>query len=612
MKQLFTKASMILLVFSSAVLAAQPATNWWNKTVFYELMVRSFYDSNGDGIGDFNGLTSKLDYLNDGDSTTNTDLGIKGIWLMPINASPSYHGYDVTDYKAVNSKYGTNVDFKNMVTEAHKRGIKVIIDFVINHSSSQHPWFTKAASNDPKYREFYRWSSTIPTYKGPWGQNLWYPKSGSNYYALFWDGMPDLNYNHPPVKDSIYSAAKFWLETMSIDGFRLDAAMYLYENGSDLMNRPETVQFWTDFTAYCKTINPDAMTVGEVWESSANIKKYNGKLDNCFEFNVATGILNAFKNGNTSDLISKVKYAYDSLKYNQFGTFLTNHDQMRAFDEMGGNLSKLKAAASTYLTLPGNPYLYYGEEIGMTGVKPDEKLRSPMQWSAGTRAGFTTGNPWQAINSNFTTYNVQTLDAEYGSIFNHYKRLIKIRNNFPAIQTGSYLNVISNNNAVFSYTREAGNEKFLILINTSSNNINNLSLNMLGTNYANQSHTFTNLLNYNYEQLAVNNATGSGINLSGYEAKILYLGELTANKSNFVEPIINVYPNPTVSGLTFEVKYLGASKEFNIMIYNALGEVKYKQMAKSNTKITISTDGFAAGIYYIKAGNGQSVKFEKQ
>jgi glycosidase len=263
---------------------AQPASNWWNQSVFYELFVRSFYDSNGNGIGDFNGVTAKLDYLNDGDSTTNTDLGIKGIWLMPINASPSNHGYDVTNYKAVNPAYGTTGEFKNMVSEAHKRGIKVIIDFVINHTSSQHPWFVKSAANDSFYRDFYRWSSTKPTYKGPWGQDVWYSKNSSNYYALFWSEMPDLNYNYQPVKDSIFDAAKYWIDSMKIDGFRLDAAMYLYENGSNLMNQPATYQFWNDFNAYCKSLNPNFMTVGEVWTNTGKVKSYNNTLENCFEF----------------------------------------------------------------------------------------------------------------------------------------------------------------------------------------------------------------------------------------------------------------------------------------------------------------------------------------
>ena len=162
---------------------AQPSKNWWNQSVFYELFVRSFYDSNGNGIGDFNGITAKLNYLNDGDSTTNTDLGINAIWLMPINASPSYHGYDVTDYKAVNPQYGSASEFKNMVKEAHKRGIKIVIDFVINHTSSQHPWFVKSVANDPFYRDFYRWNTSKPSYKGPWGQDVWYSKNNSNYYT---------------------------------------------------------------------------------------------------------------------------------------------------------------------------------------------------------------------------------------------------------------------------------------------------------------------------------------------------------------------------------------------------------------------------------------------
>lgn len=611
MEKIIQKVCLLWFIVMSISTFGQQADNWWNKTVFYELMVRSFYDSNGNGTGDFNGLVNKFDYLNDGDSTTHSDLGIGGIWLMPINSSPSYHGYDVTDYKSAKSTYGSNAEFKNMVNEAHKRGIKVIIDFVINHSSSSHPWFTKSVNNDPHFRNFYRWSSTKPTYKGPWGQELWYLRNGSYYYALFWDGMPDLNYEYAPVKDSIYSAAKFWIDSMKVDGFRLDAAMYLYESGNSLLNRPETIQFWSDFNAYCKTLSPNFMTLGEVWESTDNIKKYNGKLDQCFEFNIATSILNAFKNGNSADLGSKVQYAYDNLNINRYSTFLTNHDQNRVFDEFGGNLSKMKAAASVYLTLPGNPFLYYGEEIGMKGSKPDENLRSPMQWSAEAKAGFTTGTPWQTINSNFTTYNVESFNQDGSSILNHYKNLIRIRNRFPALQNGLYQKITVSNSAVFSFIRTVEDQKILVLVNTSANPINNLSINAVPLTLADGNYAYTNLINYSSEQLTISNNTGTGISLGALESKVLYLGTVASLDPSFSKTEFSIYPNPASASIGIEVNF-GSKEVSNIEFYDAFGKLQKVEKLYPFQVNTYSIKDFTVGIYYIKFQNGKTAKFLKQ
>ncbi len=244
---------------------------WWNEVVWYEIFVRSFYDSDGDGIGDFNGLTQKLDYLNDGDPSTDTDLGIGGIWLMPIHPSPSYHGYDVTDYRGINTDYGTMEDFKNFLAAAHERGIKVIIDYVMNHTSTEHPWFQASAAGDSHFRDFYRWEDSNPGYTGPWGQQVWHQRNGDYYYGLFWGGMPDLNYENPAVKDSMFAISDFWIEDIGVDGFRQDAVLYIDEDGSTLKNTPETFQFWQDFTTNLKAANPDAFSVGEAWEPTETV-----------------------------------------------------------------------------------------------------------------------------------------------------------------------------------------------------------------------------------------------------------------------------------------------------------------------------------------------------
>ncbi|MFP5247713.1 MAG: alpha-amylase family glycosyl hydrolase, partial [Thermoanaerobaculia bacterium] len=207
--------------------------DWADGAVFYEIFVRSFADSNGDGIGDLQGLISKLDYLNDGDPNTTADLGIEGIWLMPIFESPSYHGYDTVDYETIERDYGTNADFKQLLEEAHKRGIRVIVDFVVNHTSNQHPWFVESASSpsSPK-RNWYVWSPTSFGWGPPWGGNAptWHAANGMYYYGVFWSGMPDVNWTNPESKNEMLRLARHWLNE-GVDGYRLDATRYLIETG---------------------------------------------------------------------------------------------------------------------------------------------------------------------------------------------------------------------------------------------------------------------------------------------------------------------------------------------------------------------------------------------
>jgi alpha-amylase len=210
----------------------QSSASWWNATTWYEIFVRSFKDSDGDGIGDFQGIISQLDYLNDGNPDTTTDLGITGIWLMPIMPSPSYHGYDITDYLAVNPDYGTMQDFKALLEACHARGIRVIIDFVVNHTSSEHPWFQAALKGDPTYKDYYVWQKKDPATNGPWGQDPWHKGTNNEYYyGAFWGGMPDLNYHNPKVIEEVYAVSDYWVKEVGVDGFRIDAARYLFEEG---------------------------------------------------------------------------------------------------------------------------------------------------------------------------------------------------------------------------------------------------------------------------------------------------------------------------------------------------------------------------------------------
>lgn len=239
------------------------------STVFYEVFVRSFADSNGDGIGDFKGLTRKLDYLNDGNPDTDSDLGIGGIWLMPINPSPSYHGYDVTDYRQINPDYGTLDDFREFLNEAHKRGIKVIMDLVVNHTSKEHPWFKEAAADkSSSYRDWYVWaedSGTATSGSSAAGSgNPWHSVRGDHYLGIFWEGMPDLNFDNPKVRKEITATGQFWLK-QGVDGFRLDAAKHIYEDLQTDKSQATTdknVAWWQEFRSGLKEVKPDAYLVG--------------------------------------------------------------------------------------------------------------------------------------------------------------------------------------------------------------------------------------------------------------------------------------------------------------------------------------------------------------
>ena len=376
----------------------QPAASplpWWNDTVFYEVFVRSFADSTtgplaNDGIGDLQGLIERLDYLNDGDPNTDTDLGVTGIWLMPVAQSPSYHGYDVTDYYTIETDYGTNEDFKRLIEEAHARGINVIVDLVLNHTSSEHPWFEQAADPDSPYHDWYIWSDEDPGTKGPWGQNVWHQLGDQWYYGIFWEGMPDLNYNNPAVTEEMQNVSRFWLEEMGVDGFRLDAIRHLYEDGAVLENAPQTFTWLSDFHDAYKSVKPDAFAVGEVWTTTETAAKYVGqKVDAVFEFDLATSIISSINNRDRSALASALETTQDSFPPGQYAPFLTNHDQNRVMSQLSYKTDRAKLAATILLTLPGVPFIYYGEEIGMTGQKPDEKIRTPMQWTTGANAGFS-------------------------------------------------------------------------------------------------------------------------------------------------------------------------------------------------------------------------------
>ena len=470
---------------------------WWNDAVFYEIFVRSFYDSNADGVGDLQGIIQKLDYLNDGNPNTDTDLGITALWLMPIFPSPSYHGYDVTDYRNIDEEYGTMNDFKALITAAHARGIKIVIDFVGNHTSDQHPWFTASASNESK-RDWYLWNSNKPSYNGPWGQEVWHERNNSYYYGVFWGGMPDLNYTNQEVTNEIKNTLRFWKEEVGVDGFRIDAVKHWIENGDQQENTAATLAWWRDLYIFKKSLDPGLMMVGEAWTSTQKIAPYSDKrLDYCFEFDLSYALIDGINNQTNSGLKSKMSEIISTYETNQYGTFLTNHDQDRSFYRFGMDERKAKLAARILLSLPGVPYIYYGEEVGMLGKKPDEDIRRPMQWSSSANAGFSSTQPWHPLNNNYANYNVANQQLESKSIWSQYQIWIKQRTQNTALRSGTYDFIESNNSRMFSYLRadSESNTAFAVIHNLSSQNTDDITIRINNSSLTEGTYNLINILN---------------------------------------------------------------------------------------------------------------------
>jgi glycosidase len=453
---------------------AQPAASestWKRGAVCYEIFVRSFYDSDGDGVGDLNGLTQKLDYVNDGDPRSRRDLGARCIWLMPVAASPSYHGYDVTDYYRVNPEYGTNADFRRLVREAHRRGIRVLVDMVLNHSSSEHPYFKHAALHpDSPYRGWYLWSPTHPGVKNPWGADNWHrsPMRDEYYYGFFWSGMPDLNVENRAVVEETKRIATFWLREMGVDGFRLDAIKHLVEaeQGRRVEHLPGTHAFLREYAAHIRRIKPDAFTIGEVWDSvGAMLPYYPDQLDAHFAFEASDAILTAVRTASARNLLAPYVRLQRELPADRWSPFLRNHDQTRTLTELGGHVARAKLAATLLLTLPGLPFVYYGEELGMTGNKPDPRLRTPMHWRRGPAAGFTTGVPWEPLQPDSMTANVEAQEADSTSLLNLHRRLIHLRASNAALGAGELVPLATSNDAVAAYLRRDGERVVLVVAN---------------------------------------------------------------------------------------------------------------------------------------------------
>ncbi len=465
---------------------ATPAIVQWGHDslrgdVYYEIFVRSFHDSNGDGIGDINGLISKLDYLNDGNPATTTDLGIDGIWLMPVFESPSYHGYDTVDYETIERDYGTNADFARLLDEAHRRGIRVIVDFVMNHSSSQHPWFVESASStsSPR-REWYVWRDADPGWKQPWGgsNGTWHQRNGAYYYGVFWGGMPDLNFRSEAVRAELTRLAKMWL-ALGVDGFRLDATRYLVESGGagGQADIAETHPALKEFAAAVRQADPSAVLVAENWTETPIIATYFGstsvirggdEMPLNFNFPLSSAIVGGVNSGNASQIRTTLEAVLAAYPAGVIDTpFLTNHDQTRLASVLGNNVGKLRSAAAVLLTMPGVPFLYYGEEVGLDNgpTSGDESKRTPMPWTSS--GGFTTGTPWFGYAPGLAGDNVGVQTGDPGSLLSHYRNWIAARKSSSALRLGTLELLAPASNQVLAFMRESADERVLVVHNVS-------------------------------------------------------------------------------------------------------------------------------------------------
>jgi glycosidase len=397
--------------------------------VFYEVFVRAFADGNGDGIGDLAGILQKLDYLNDGNPSTSTDLGVDGLWLMPVFASPSYHGYDTVDYERINPDYGTADDLKRLLDAAHARGMKVIVDLVVNHTGIDHPWFRT-------HRDWYVWRRDDPGWKQPWGNGAtWHARDGAYYYGIFWSGMPDLNFRNVAVREEIHRLAALWLDR-GLDGFRLDAARHIVEDGpgGGQSDTPETHAWWREFAARVRAKRPDALLVGEVWSDTQTIGSYYRELPAGFDFPLAAEIVKSVGEGRAAgivDVLDEIQTVYPEGALD--APFLTNHDMERVASQLRGDPDALRSAAAVLLTLPGAPFLYYGEEVGLRNGREggDEAKRTPMPWTA------EGGRGWHPYAPGRETDNVATQTGDPRSLLFHYRSWIAARHASVALRTGN-------------------------------------------------------------------------------------------------------------------------------------------------------------------------------
>ncbi len=495
-------------------MALQQDNLWYKDAVIYQLHVRTFCDSNGDGIGDFVGLTQRLDYLQ--------ELGTNTIWLLPFYPSPLRDdGYDIADYTTVHPSYGTLDDFKAFLTAAHNRGLRVLIEMVMNHTSDQHPWFQEArSSRDNPKRDWYVWSDTDTKYKGvriifidtELSNWTWDPVSKSYYWHRFFSHQPDLNFDNPDVFEAMWEIMRFWLD-MGVDGFRLDAVPYLVEREStSCENLPETHAVIKEVRKRLDQFYPGRMLLAEANQWPADVRAYFGDGDEfhtAFHFPLMPRMFMAVKLEDRKPIIEILDQTPPIPANCQWCIFLRNHDELTLemvtdverdymYDEyatdktmrinlgirrrlapmMENDRRRIELLNGLLMSMPGTPIVYYGDEIGMGDniyLGDRNGVRTPMQWNGGTNAGFSFADPerlYSPLISN-SVYGYQVVNVDSQRRFSHsllswMKALIKTRNSYRVFSRGTMEFLRPSNHRVLAYIRELGNEKILVVNNLSS------------------------------------------------------------------------------------------------------------------------------------------------
>jgi alpha-glucosidase len=480
---------------------------WYQNAVFYEIYPRSFMDSNGDGIGDLNGIASKLDYLR--------ALGVDAIWIAPCFPSPQVDfGYDVSDYENIDPMYGTLGDFDRLQKLGAQHGIKIILDFVVNHTSDQHPWFINSrSSRTAEKRDWYIWrdgkgknppNNWMSTFGGSAWQ--WDNKTSQYYYHYFYTQQPDLNWRNPAVVAAMYGTSEWWYKR-GVAGFRLDAVDILYEDpnlhddpvlpGKNAFGDPNLENKYNDnlpedhtaLKGLRKVANKyGAVLVGETWtDSAAQLKEYYGNGHD--ELQMPMDLMLTELKFSAPVFRNHIKAVDGTGEWPVY--VIGNHDIVRSWNRYGDgrhNNEIAKDMAAMYLTLRGTPIMYYGEEIGMQNNDPKRREdvkdpigqrgwpkeigrdgeRTPMQWSAAPQAGFSTATPWNPVPATFATYNVAAELKDPNSILNWYKRLLTLRHTDAALLDGDYIALNENDPSVLSYLRKSGHAAAIVVINMSA------------------------------------------------------------------------------------------------------------------------------------------------
>jgi alpha-glucosidase len=503
---------------------------WWKEAVAYQVYPRSFMDSNGDGIGDLQGMISKLDYLK--------DLGIDVIWICPMYKSPNDdNGYDISDYQDIMDEFGTMADFDQLLAETHKRGMKLIIDLVINHSSDEHAWFLESReSKDSPKRDWYIWrdgkdGAEPNNWESIFGGSAWeYDEKTDQYFLhIFSRKQPDLNWENKEVRTALYDMINWWLDK-GIDGFRVDAISHIKkEDGLKDMPNPEGLQYVSSFDkhmnvngiqTYLEELKQetfskyDIMTVGEangvsIEEADLWVGEEQGKFNMVFQFehlDLWDSEKKALDLGKLKKTFTRWQKGLEGHGWNAL--FIENHDKARIVSTWGDDKEYWResatALASMYFLMQGTPFIYQGQEIGMTNVQfpsiddyddvaiknlykirrengvPHEEImdfiwatsrdnsRTPMQWSDAPNAGFTTGNPWLGMNPNYSNVNVDQQMNDPRSILHFYKKMIEMKKKHEIFTYGTYDLVLEDHDQIYAYTRTMDNEQAVVISNLSS------------------------------------------------------------------------------------------------------------------------------------------------